>query len=88
MRIKKKVNNKKLVPSENKSDIIMSKKKKWASIPITPLMPRKYSASDRKKLREYEQYLLSAHGDEHSTERESMVGREFFHEQDIDDSFR
>ena len=66
----------------------MSKKKKWTSIPITPLMPGKDSASDRKKLREYEQYLLSAHGAERSTEREDMIGRQCFHEQDIDDSFR
>ena len=66
----------------------MAKKKKRASIVLMPLMSRKYSASERKRLREYEQYLIRLLGKEHQAETTGMKGEEFFHQQATDGTYQ
>ena len=58
MRSKSKIKNGNKPQREKGNEKVSSKKNDPFSVPITPLMTRRYSVSDRKRLREYEQLLI------------------------------
>lgn len=58
MRSKSEIKNGKKPQRAKENKRSLSKKNDTFSVPITPLMTRRYSASDRRRLREYEQQLI------------------------------